>query len=529
MSHPPRPDEAANPSRRALAVVERSLLALLIAAGSVAWGVGIIAKGYDYDEVQRAHSVWLVAQGLRPYAELFEVHPPYFVLLTPILRRWPDPCDAVRALRLFAAVGNVAFLGGLVALGRTPEARGGRWEWLGVAFVAFEPRVLDYLVEFRIDGWGYALASWGIVFALRRPDSPRRWAAFGVLSGIATLLFCPKLAIFPPLLVVAEMLRARRAGRAALRPGVAYLLGLGVAALALALFLAANRIEVGRTYLLLFRYHALSNAHSGHRYGLLRQVVGTPLLLAPMALGALAWVVVLARRRSRAEVYLPALGSWMVIQSLLVAYQYKQYYAPWFLFGSAFVAVLGRTLAASWRPLGVLAFVAACGTAIPASLGLAQLWEHYRPARGLCARLHALSVLAGPDDRVVAPPPEHPIARRDVFFLWFNTSDPGGYDSERILEGLGPYRPLVSPEQNREALRAHPPAFVVLDAGPFAAPYPEGQWQALREFLPRHAYRVVRLGSLRLALRPDRYDRLRDRGLFEDAPGPLAPVMPFFK
>jgi hypothetical protein len=126
----------------------------------------------------------------------------------------------------------------------------------------------------------------------------------------------------------------------------------------------------------------------------------------------------------------------------------------------------------------------------------------------------------------VGPPPAHPIGRRDVFFLWFNTSDPNGYDSERILEGLPPYRPLVSPEQNEAALRAFPPAFVILDAGPFAAPYPEGQWRALLDFLPRHGYRVVRLGGLRLALRPDRYRGLRGEGLFEDAPGPLGPVGP---
>jgi hypothetical protein len=138
-----------------------------------------------------------------------------------------------------------------------------------------------------------------------------------------------------------------------------------------------------------------------------------------------------------------------------------------------------------------------------------------------------MNVLAAPDDRVVAPPPSHPIARRDVFFLWFNTYDPDGYDSERILEELGPYRSLVSPEQDRASLQAHPPAFVVLDSGPFAAPYPAGQWRALLDFLPWHGYRVVRLGALRLALRPDRYGRLRGEGLFADAPGPLAPLMPF--
>src|SRR5262249_1303597 len=158
-------------------------------------------------EVQRIHSVWLASQGLRPYAELFEVHPPYFILLKPILRWWPEPCMALRALRLLAAVGNLAFLGGLVALGWSTVPRGGRWAWLCVACVAFHPRILDFLIEFRIDGWGYALAAWSAVFFLRRPGARWPFVGFGAASGIATLLFCPKLALLPPLVVGLELLR----------------------------------------------------------------------------------------------------------------------------------------------------------------------------------------------------------------------------------------------------------------------------------------------------------------------------------
>src|SRR3954462_9972389 len=210
MTHPTRPDDARVPSpvRRPsfLAIAEWGMLAVSIAAGVFAWGIGIVHRGYDYDEVQRAHSIWLAAQGLRPYTDFFEVHPPYFVLLTPILRGWTDPCAALSAMRLFSGVGNLAFLGGLVALGRASSPGNRRWTWLGVAFVASHPKVLDFLVEFRIDGWGYALAVWSLVGFIRRPGVRWRFAAFGVLSGIATL-FCPKLAILPPLVVGFEMLR----------------------------------------------------------------------------------------------------------------------------------------------------------------------------------------------------------------------------------------------------------------------------------------------------------------------------------
>jgi hypothetical protein len=523
--HGDAPDSVLTGRSWLAAMAERAMLVLLIATGLVAWGIGIIHRTYDYDEVQRAHSVWLVSQGLRPYTELFEVHPPYFVLLTPIYRWCTDPCSVLLLLRLVGAVGNLAFLAALVALGKSSARTSDRWAWLGVACVALHPRILDFLVEYRIDGWGYALATWGVFFFLRRPATKWRYTTFGAGSGIATLLLCPKLALLPPLVVGFELIRERRFSRIALRSGAAYLVGLATAGVLFALFLAANRIAIDRTYLLLFRYHTLSNDHSAYRNGLLRQIAATPFLAAPIVLGVLLWLWNAVRSRTLADAYLPALGVWLMSQPLLVAYPYKQYYAPWFLYASAFVVVLGRTLEDRWRPLGTLAFAATSAAALVAALWIGALWERYRVAPVDCATIRALNVLASPEDSVVAPPPHHPIVRRDVFFLWFNTSDPRGYDSERVLEGLGPYRGLVSQDRNRAALESDPPAFVVLDEGSAAAPYPAGQWRALRDFLPRCGYRVVRLGALRLALRPDRYRRLRSSGLFQDASGPPGPVM----
>jgi hypothetical protein len=523
---------------RAAAIVEWGLLAALLAAGFGAWGVGIATRTYDHDEVQRAHSVWLAARGLRPYSTLFEVHPPYFALLTPLVGLWGDPCDLLRGLRLFAAAGNLAWLGALAVLaaGTAPEpepgGRGSRWLWagLGVACVAFQPRVLDFLVEFRIDGWGYALAAWSVVLLRRRPEARGAYAAFGVLSGVATLLFSPKLAVFSPLVVACALIGRRPGLRSALGLAASYAIGLAGAGAAFALFLLVQGIPLDRTYLLLFRYHTISNAHSAYRHGMVWQILATPWLTAAIGLGLLAAAVEGLRRGRKLDAYLAAVGLWLLLQAPLVSYPYKQYYAPWFLFASVFVVVLGRVLAAIHVGLGVLACVVASGATIVASAGIAQLWRAHDPNRYQCAALRVMNVLATPGDRVVAPPPEHPIVRRDVFFLWFNTSDPRGYDSERILEQLGPYRAEVSFEADRRALEADPPAFVVLGVGTSAPEYPRAQLRALREFLPAQGYHLVRLRTTRrllLALRHDRYERLRRSGLFEDAPGTLGAGMPF--
>jgi hypothetical protein len=499
------------------------LLALTLAAGIAAWWVGIVTRNYDYDEIQRAHSVWLASQGLRPYTGFFEVHPPYFLLVAPIVRTWTDPCDLLVALRLFSMMGNLAFLGALVALGRRCSDTRPRWGWLGVAFVAFYPRVLDYLVEFRIDGWGYALAAWSVFGFVRRHYRAASFMIFGVLSGVATLILCPKVALLPPLVVLCEVLRSRPGLSRGFGCVAAFATGLGIAGLLFVLFLQAYGVSLEATYLLLFRYHTLSNAHSAYHNGLLRQIAGTPLLLVPIILGAVAWVDDL-RRHSKGDAYLPAVGAWLLIQALLVSYPYKQYYAPWFLFGSAFTIVLGNRLDAYWRPFGGVAFVAACLGTLVACQGIAQLWMRYNPAKAECAAIRVMNALTGIRDRVVAPPPHHPILRHDSFFLWFNTSDPQGYDSERILEELGPYRRKVAPEAYRLALESDPPAFVVLTTGPTDAAYPAGQWQVLGSFLPRRGYRVVQFQGLRLALRPDLYAMHRGEGLFADAPGPLGPL-----
>jgi hypothetical protein len=427
-------------------------------------------------------------------------------------------------LRLFSMAGNLAFLGGLVALGSSGAETRKRWVWLGVAFVAFYPPVLEYLVEFRIDGWGYALVAWSLFGFLRRADKARSFAIFGVLSGVATLLFCPKVALLPPLAVLWAVLRSRPGLRRGSGRTAAFALGLGIAGLLFVLFLQAHGVPLEATYLLLFRYHTLSNAHSAYHNGLLRQIAGTPFLLVPILLGVVSFVAETQRRRPIGDAYLPALGTWLLIQALLVSYPYKQYYAPWFLFGSAFTMVLGNRLDALWRPLGGVAFVVACLGTLVISQGVALLWMRYNPARAECAAVRIMNVLAGIRDRVVAPPPHHPILRHDSFFLWFNTSDPQGYDSERILAELGPYRRAVAPEAYRSALESDPPAFVVLGTGPTDAAYPVGQWRALGDFLPRRGYRVVQFQGLRLALRPDRYALHRGEGLFADAPGPLGPL-----
>lgn len=517
MDPEPTPDATPTeaPVRPTAGRVETLALALAVASGLAVWGIGIVNCGYDYDEVQRAHSVWLSAQGQRPYRDFFECHPPYFALLTPVVRTFRDPCDALRALRVVAATGNLLFLAGLAALAASALAVGWRWAVLGVAAVAFHPAVVGFLLEFRIDGWGYAIAVWSFWRFIHSPRGLSRGFEFGTLTGIATLLFCPKLALLPSLVVAFDLLATCRSPRVALRTAAGYGVGVMAAAAFFALYLAWHRIDFSSTSQLLGRYHAVSNANSSARYGLLWSLRENRWLLALVAAGAAVRAAQHVYRRTWPTPYEAALAIWLVAQAFLVAYPYKQYYAPWFLFASGFAAAFGGGLAALPRRAGTAGFLVACALILVGDCQTGRAWVANPEARSQEQLIRWMNRVARPEDRVVGCLPVHPIARHDTFFLWFNTADVGGFNSERILARLPSYRRYVAPETYLEELIAHPPALVAISGDWRIVEYTKAQSNAIKAFLGPYGYRKVAIGHATFAVRPDRLEQARRAGLLK--------------
>lgn len=481
------------------------MLLATIACGLLAGAAGVYAWGYDYDEVLRAHSIWLASQGLRPYNDFFEVHPPYFILLTPLIRGQPDPLSI---LRIFASAGNLLFLAGLGVLGGSLVGVGARrWAWLGVAVVAMHPDILAFLVEFRIDGWGYALAAWSFVRHRRPGSGLGRQFELGVCTGIATLWFCPKLTILPALVVGFGESRDGLSLRRLVQSGGAYAAGVAVAVALFLAFLTWQGIEWGRMVQLLIRYHMVSGANAGFHLGLLGAVLGNRLLLGLILGGIAAWGLSCCRRRAWPGAYELGLLVWLIAQAGLVAYPYKQYFAPWFLFASGYLGFIGQGSATWLRRARAVPFLVA---ALAASLGAIQAawgWVELGEARDQKKVIQWMERVTTGDDRVVASPPVHPIDRFDSFWVWFSTADPAGFDTERILARLPTYREMVSRTQFDAELERHPPALVLLSGSWRMVGYPEGQQRALEQFLPRRGYQVVTIGPLRFAVRPDRLDR----------------------
>ncbi len=475
-------------------------LVLVVIAGAIAWSLAIRTRGYDYDEVQRAHSIWMTSQDLRPYHDFLECHPPYFALLAPLARIFPDPASLLPALRVVAAVGNLLFLAGLAIIAGMGEGGEPLAAILGTALVAFYPDVLAFLAEFRIDGWGYALAIWSLVGFLRS-SRPWRTAGLGVGTGLATLLLCPKVALLPPLVVAFDQVAARRPWKSALRAIALYVAGLGAAGAIVWLWLTANGIDIRMGFAFLVRYQVLSDFHSGFGRGLLRAISQIPVLYVPLLAAFAIWVARRVRARSLSAPYLPALALWLLAQAMLVSYPYKQYFGLWFLLASSFFPSLFHVLK---RSAGAV-FLGLCALSVSLSVVTAHGWRDGRVPRNEEYVLRIMNEIADPGDRVVAAPPFHPIFRRDTFYVWFNTLDPSGYETEEIMGDIPLVRGLASERTYREELEANPPALVAMLDGV----YPRLQSGVIEEFLRERRYVASRVAGVVLAIRPDRVERLR--------------------
>jgi hypothetical protein len=413
-----------------------------------------------------------------------------------------DPGAVMLTLRLIAAAGNLLFIAGLLTAATSIAGVGRYQAWLAIALVVFHPSVLQFLIEFRVDGWGYAIAVWSIV-RLARSRRAWRYLEFGLTTGIATLLFCPKLTVLSPLVIIFEVVKLRNM-RDILRVIGTYGAGVVAACVAFWMYLMANGVSLERTYAFLARYHVLANAHSGFGFGLFRSAVAVPILGIPLLVSALVWLIARVRTRSFPDIFTGAVAVWLVISLISVSYPYKQYAAAWFLFASALLPYLADAVNRLPRALVAGMFGSLCILSMFTSVAQARSWAAAPAAQQQAAIMKIMAEASDPTDRVVATPPCHPINRRDVSFVWFNTVDPAGYGTEGILASSEQLRGFVSDVRYREELNASPPAFIVVQ---FWDLYPPRQRSVLEGFVEERGYMPATVGSVQFAVRPDRYDR----------------------
>jgi hypothetical protein len=498
------------PTRAELVVAELIVGFVLIACLLVAvncWIAGILNCAYEYDEVARAHWVWLSHQGLRPYHDFFENHPPYQFLLLPVAGWLGDAGDQLTAYRVISGLSIPFLLAGLVANAIVSQGHGLRCHSLwGIAVVSSHPYMMRFLVEFRMDNWAYCIIVWSIYWWRRSVSAFSNNLVLGFCTSIAVFWLCPKLVLLPPILILAAQVTRNWHWGRMLRQSGAYLIGVLAALLLFLLFLWCWRLDPQRVFDLVVRYNWDANKFTSES-GVLPAIRGVRPLFNWVVIAAGCLTVLTLWNWGKFDPFYVALISFLVLHAMLVRYPYKQFVAPWFLLSSLLFSHAAHLLYDTHHRIAVTGVVfVICSTAwgsISRCYETSVTWRRDETASVERRMLRELNRITLPSDRVVCAPPLHPVTRYDVFYVSCNSYDVQGRDTEFLLARQGAFGAMVKAEGYRSELNRCPPAIVILDGL-----YPTCQKKVLHQFVQEAHYETENLCGHRVAVRPDRAGQL---------------------
>ena len=453
------------------------LLALSAAAASLSYALvtGSARRHYDVDEIQHAHVMWRISVGDRPFHDFVESHPPFvWYLGAPLVKAIPSPADALRVLRGLATLCGLVFVGLLLACVRARQsALTLPWLAAGGLLVLCHRSTLDYFVEARPDSLAYGLLFGAFVLFLRgQPPRPfARYATFAFLASTA-LLSTPKFALLVVAFAAAELILHRRSAGAAGIALAGHATGIGLAVAGALVFLGVAGIDPLLAYDLAIGFHGRFLATTSFSHGLWRSITAQPVPLGLVCAGVLAWIALVATRRIRPAPFELGALLFLATTPFLMPLPYKQYFAPWFALSAVFIPFLGLGLrqvsdeGARLTAVALLAFAAFSTWRVGSDYARADQAGFFRLAWEL------MQAAAVPGGRVVADPQWHPVYRRDVFYGWFSTFDPGGRNQERILREWNPrgYGARFTGEGYRHELDQNPPALIVTVGDGFNLP-----------------------------------------------------------
>jgi hypothetical protein len=497
--------------------------AFVAAAATILYALasGSARRHYDVDEIQHTHVMWRITVGDRPFHDFVESHPPFVWFLgAPLLRLAPSPQRAIGGFRILASIAGLLFL--FLALASAWAARRSldvRFLLAGALLILCDKRNLDYFLEARPDSFAYGLLFAAFLLFLReKPDGPfLRYLSFAFLASTA-LLWTPKFVVLVVVFALADLVLARRT-----KPALALALAGHAAGVALALaaglfFLRAAGIDPLLAYDLSIGFHQRFFSETAFSRGLLRSVREQPVQLAAVLAGVTAWVgLILAGRLRPAAFEIGVLG-FLGVSVLTVPLPYKQYFVPWFAVAAVFVPFAGAALRRWGEGVSHLALAGLLGFAIFSGARALAEYRKFDQVVFFHDIWDLMGRAAAADGRIVTDPQWHPIFRRDVFYGWFSTYDPGGRGQERILREWSP-RGLGS-RFTREGylaeIRRHPPALIVTVGDGFNLP--PAQEEAVAEHVreSRDAYVPLKLaGKLGLLVRREQanWDFLEQAGL----------------
>jgi hypothetical protein len=452
------------PGRKTVLAAAAAALALLFVHAAL--------SGCDHDEVQHLHGAFLVSQGKLPFRDFLEQrHPVVYYALAPAARLFDgSPRALVFAVRALNLVFLVAAIAVFLRLCR-PYLRDARAAWpvlvpLGCFWLARNS------MEVRPDPWMallcvVALWQWA---AYLRDGRLRRAAVAGLCVGLAVAVL-QKAVAFAGLLALGTVPVAIGARERLLRAARGGAVAVGAAFVPLALLaLALRRAGVWDEFLFwnypFNRFYYLATQFDGPSAA---AVLGVSVVEDPLLwVGGFAGLWLAVRRfRDLAERPEIALAAAVVIGILAsVAVSRWPFSHNLLLMQPALallaVAAMEELRAPRWRAAaGVLIVL------LVAKVGV--LCFTYDEGHGNYRVQERILAMTAPSDPVAAPPPYHPIFRRDSFFFWYVPVNNAQAYAELCRQRPCPPGKL---EHDRAAWREDPPAVVYL-------PSDEPTWAAV--------------------------------------------------
>jgi len=500
--------------------LEAAALASAAVVVCYALASGSARRHYDVDEIQHTHVMWRISVGDRPFHDFVESHPPFvWYLGAPLLRWAPSPERAITGFRVLASISGILFLALALASARAGQ-RSLEVPWLlaGGLLVLSEKKNLDYFLEARPDSFAYSLLFAAFLLFLR--EKPERllfrYMIFAFLASTA-LLLTPKFVVLVVVFALADLVLLRRTKDAALAALAGHAAGIALALLAALSFLRAAGIDPLLAYDLSIGFHERFLSTTAFSQGLLRSVREQPVQLACFLAGVASWLGLALARRVRSTAFEIAVLSFLCASALMVPLPYKQYFVPWFALSAIFVAFAGAGLRTMGENVPRLALAGLLGFAIISGARAASEYRKFDQVRFFHDLWDLMARAARPEGRVVADPQWHPIYRRDVFYGWFSTFDPGGKGQEWTLREWNPrgIGARFTGEGYRSEIESRPPALIVTVGDGFNLP--AVQEEAVAEYVRAHRDLYLALpiaGELGLLVRRDQanWDYLEQTG-----------------
>jgi tetratricopeptide (TPR) repeat protein len=500
--------------------IENAVVAVLCILSLVLVLLRVLSHSPFYDETLHIRFLWLLFKGLKPEADYFCQYPALaYIVALPYIKLFPDSPYVILALRGLSVV--ICCLMGLLYFRHGRNVAGsGAVGLLPFLLIIAVPDFGAFMAEYSIDHLAALTAIWAMTLFFHAPRPTR----VGLVCGLSVLsvAITPKyiVPLFFGLLayVIAAIVSSdwRRKGALVVAVVVGGLSALALVALLYRLANVSLLDNLHYAHFLTARYQLAQSSDDKLSLSKVFVTFISRRLLVTIALmaGLACWAV-----RTKRQGFVASLpGAGIIFGMALFALAARknlcmvQYMTPMLFSAALFTPYAFPTCELSkFRLLRWLRWAMPVAVTVAISIQFFEIPGEFRktpwnmksseadfgylvmgpPMLKMISYYDACLRYIPPGERVVAAGKYHPLLRRDLTWVTFDT--PEGL--ENYLANDDPARKLFAPEAFHKALEEHPPAYIVL--AELTRYYPQDWCRVCIDFLVRHqsSYLPFRIDS----------------------------------